>query len=501
MSVSRARLLLLLLLGALSSAPSPAQAGPREVRAGFLRALQGDFRQGAAVPTPVVLGGYATACRGGEELACRHRAWHRADGANLASALMIFSPACDTGDALACLVVGWSLGLVEPGYTYGAKAADAGAAESAFAQACAAGLQEACIEREALAHASGRRHPATRPLAPERKVPVAKGTNEAAAKGTTEAAAKPATAAGPKAAADAGPTPDARPAADAAAKPDAGQGAPAATQGNPAPRQEDRSAPEGPSVGTKSPSPQRDNAPAALHRACTEGDRPRCTALGRAYLSGGGVPRSQTRAAAWFAFACDGDDAEGCHLLAKMRRVGLGGPRDRAAGVLLDQKACERGWTPACDVLKRDPAQPYGAEPAAARARDAGDGYGGTLGVSYALAPLLAIPTLGTALLLPPLVHGANGEWGRFGHAIRGVALSTLGGGAAGALLGAAKCGGSQADNCAVAGFFVMGTVGYIGWSIYDTSANSGPSTAIREVRVLAVPRDDGLAVAIGGGF
>jgi hypothetical protein len=119
------------------------------------------------------------------------------------------------------------------------------------------------------------------------------------------------------------------------------------------------------------------------------------------------------------------------------------------------------------------------------------ESYGGVLGLSYLLAPLVAIGTVAAAespaglvfLLTPPAVHLAYGNTEGAGVALLGMLASTGLGGFIGAgvgfgVVGAATEGSSSRDHYfapelvgAILGAILGASVGYTAWAIVDSSA------------------------------
>lgn len=83
-------------------------------------------------------------------------------------------------------------------------------------------------------------------------------------------------------------------------------------------------------------------------RSCDRGDVGSCTALGRLYWEGHGVPKDPEHAAKLFRGSCDGGDAEGCRNLGELYAQGLGVPNDDLRALALFELACEGGDQVAC---------------------------------------------------------------------------------------------------------------------------------------------------------
>jgi len=146
-------------------------------------------------------------------------------------------------------------------------------------------------------------------------------------------------------------------------------------------------------------------------------------------------------------------------------------------------------------------------------------GYAAGLTLGYVLAPLLALPVggglfeltrsdtvavLGAGLAVvavPVSIHAFNGEGGRGGASALLLPLVTLGGTAAGGLLGAliGSAGCDDDSDCelaggisgAIAGGLIGGLAGYVGYAVYDVKANSSVGEvdgAAAAVRVWALP-------------
>ena len=163
------------------------------------------------------------------------------------------------------------------------------------------------------------------------------------------------------------------------------------------------------------------------------------------------------------------------------------GPREAAAAPR-DRAVAADAPAPAPEGTRSDGAADYSA--------------GLTLG--YVLAPLLALPVGGglfeltqsdTAAVLgaglavvavPVSIHAFNGEGGRGGASALLLPLVTLGGTAAGGLLGAiigsagcdddSDCELAGGINGAIAGGLIGGLAGYVGYAIYDVKASSSPA-------------------------
>jgi TPR repeat protein len=90
---------------------------------------------------------------------------------------------------------------------------------------------------------------------------------------------------------------------------------------------------------------------AELYRyACEEGYAPACRGLGSLYYRGVGLERDEARGRVLYEEACDGGDAVGCTMLAKvLLKENEDAPR---AGELLTQ-ACHRGDVSACELYGR----------------------------------------------------------------------------------------------------------------------------------------------------
>jgi hypothetical protein len=107
-----------------------------------------DFRQWDWwAPSSEIRARYERACSGGDSLACEYRRWHRPEGARRPQALGPMRDACEAGNAVGCLVVGW---IQSQAYDYGGKPSDdannpAEAAKS-VERGCTLGLLRACVE-------------------------------------------------------------------------------------------------------------------------------------------------------------------------------------------------------------------------------------------------------------------------------------------------------------------------------------------------------------------
>ncbi|MFT3923671.1 MAG: tetratricopeptide repeat protein [Myxococcales bacterium] len=90
---------------------------------------------------------------------------------------------------------------------------------------------------------------------------------------------------------------------------------------------------------------------AELYRyACEEGYAPACRGLGSLYYRGLGIERDEARGRVLFEESCDGGDAVGCTVLAKLL---LEEGQDTFRALELLTQACHRGDLEACDFYGR----------------------------------------------------------------------------------------------------------------------------------------------------
>src|SRR5687768_16309099 len=82
--------------------------------------------------------------------------------------------------------------------------------------------------------------------------------------------------------------------------------------------------------------------------ACDQAIGAACTALGKAYTHGQGVPPDKFRAATLFRQGCDLDDAHGCMFLAEAYRTGEGMVPNQERAFELYGRACDLGDGVAC---------------------------------------------------------------------------------------------------------------------------------------------------------
>jgi TPR repeat protein len=94
--------------------------------------------------------------------------------------------------------------------------------------------------------------------------------------------------------------------------------------------------------------------PAALQKACGEGDAKSCFDLGVMYEGGVQVAKNKAKAAEFYRKACDAGSAGGCFALALMYKWGKGVAPNKAKAAEFYQKACDAGLAVACDALKRE---------------------------------------------------------------------------------------------------------------------------------------------------
>ena len=130
------RLVYILLI--VSAAQGCATTGGHEL----VEALRLDWNQDGTVHPRQVQEARAWACKAGSELACRF-AW---DGLEFPAAAAIFEPACEKGDAAACVGAGWALSQVAKNGDVRRWAANNYQAAVYFRRACDAGLARGCVE-------------------------------------------------------------------------------------------------------------------------------------------------------------------------------------------------------------------------------------------------------------------------------------------------------------------------------------------------------------------
>ncbi|MEQ1565533.1 MAG: hypothetical protein ABMA64_07845 [Myxococcota bacterium] len=92
-----------------SAAPALAQSGG-EARELALSALRLEFeRDGVSASEEALAERFDLACDRGYNPACRRASWRKDDAPDPAAALEVFTPSCEAGDQVACLVMGWCL--------------------------------------------------------------------------------------------------------------------------------------------------------------------------------------------------------------------------------------------------------------------------------------------------------------------------------------------------------------------------------------------------------
>lgn len=106
---------------------------------------------------------------------------------------------------------------------------------------------------------------------------------------------------------------------------------------------------QAPAGVAQSPATQTQDA-AALLRDCSAGKPFFCWMLGDVYLDRGGVA-NMARAATFYALACEGGVAGGCHALASRYMEGTGVPKDPTRAAAFFKKACEGGSGLSCASL------------------------------------------------------------------------------------------------------------------------------------------------------
>jgi len=100
-----------------------------------LQMLQADFnRRGLTLPRQGLADRYKTRCESGWTLACDASIWHKDGVSSLNKAAEPLEKACDTGDASACIALGW---------THESKAEDAGGSRNEY-RAAARGYKSLC---------------------------------------------------------------------------------------------------------------------------------------------------------------------------------------------------------------------------------------------------------------------------------------------------------------------------------------------------------------------
>jgi len=129
---------------------SPVVETPVNGRALALWSLVREFHEdGVHASREALEESYGKACEAGFEPACKWESWKGEHGPGLQQVGDVFSPYCDAGDSLSCVVVGWSLSRVVPGVV-SADAKDVHGAMALFKQACEKNDARGCLEVGAL---------------------------------------------------------------------------------------------------------------------------------------------------------------------------------------------------------------------------------------------------------------------------------------------------------------------------------------------------------------
>ncbi|MEZ4240779.1 MAG: tetratricopeptide repeat protein [Myxococcota bacterium] len=145
----------LVALLALQAPPARAQTG--EGRDLALEALRMEFeRDGRTGTTEQLAGMFAQACNRGYNLACRHSTWQTDGRPDPHKAEAVFTPSCEAGDEVACLVMGWSLDAIAQTQTPDDRDRTWRRAARQLKESCDDGFQPACHDyAEYLLHNKG----------------------------------------------------------------------------------------------------------------------------------------------------------------------------------------------------------------------------------------------------------------------------------------------------------------------------------------------------------
>lgn len=105
-------LTVLAIAGLTSTAAAAPPTGPQSLA---IRALELEFDRHSVTATAEELDdAFSAACKAGYSLGCQRNAWVVYGKADLPTAAKLFEPACEEGDPVACLVVGWNLDVQAP---------------------------------------------------------------------------------------------------------------------------------------------------------------------------------------------------------------------------------------------------------------------------------------------------------------------------------------------------------------------------------------------------
>ncbi len=290
-------------------------------------ALAMDLRRDGLSPDPnVVRGMYMDACSRRYIPACQWKRWHQGEEASVAVAARVFAPLCEAGDALACVVVGWSKAH-GPGGLPSAGAKDPKGGAALFEKACKARYPRGCAELASL-HAAGVGVKKDKRKAQKlyksacdsgdglgcrvlafQKLP--EGSRAKPKKAAVALLQKACKAADPHACSRLG------------ALTSAGRGV-----------------------------PQDALAAAELYQqACAGGAASGCYELGLRYADGQGVRKDEQRAASLFEQGCNADAALGCRDLGQMYVHGTGVKKDEKKAAALFERGCKGKDAVACAAL------------------------------------------------------------------------------------------------------------------------------------------------------